>query len=206
MKPTILPLLLCCILLQSCEKQDTTPSSNTMSFNNTDPCNEVATCPTWYPVEIGNEWKWNSLLGSFRVRITGDTTMNGKTYFTSRFVGGTILTFLNEWCWIYGYITPNGDLREYDPDSGRDWLYLPSSPVVGQSWLRNDSQWEVLSVNETLQTPACNYTSLLKVQITDTNDGSIDYGYFGKGLGLIYAVSSTNPSVSYYLQDVDLTW
>jgi hypothetical protein len=206
MKITFYLLPILCMLIFSCEQQNSAPNAINPSTTNSNPCNEVLSSPTWYPVEVGNEWKWNSLLGSFRVRITNDTIMNGRSYFTSRFVGGTILAYLNDWCWIYGYKTATGDLREYDPQTGLDWLYLPNNPTVGQSWFRQGDQWEVLSVNSPLQTASCTYSNLLKVQVTDTSDGSISYGYFGKGLGLIYCRDATNSAISYYLQDVNVSW
>ena len=181
-------------------------NSNTIDCATTDPCNGASECPYWYPTEISDEWNFFvDILGqttNYRVRIVGNTVINGNTYINSSFVGGTTLTYLNDFCWIYGFRESNGDLYEYDPDTNSSWLYLPNNPVVNQSWIRQDQQWQVISLNYSLTTPTCSYNHLLKVKVTDP-DGSYDYVCFAKGLGIV-AQLDQNSSIVTYLGEVNI--
>lgn len=165
-----------------------------------DPCQGSSECPYWYPTELSDEWNFFiDILGqttNFRVRIVEDTVINGNTYFTSNFVGGTILTNFNDFCWIYGYRDSNGDLYEYDPETDTSWLYLPNNPIVNQSWIRQGEQWQVVSLNYSLTTPTCSYNNLLKVKVSDS-DGTYDYVCFAKGLGIVAQLDEDSNILSY---------
>lgn len=189
------------ISLNGCSNDNSNNSNlNSSDCATTDPCRGASGCPYWYPTEFSDEWNFFiDILGqttNYRVRIVEDTVINGNTYFTSRFVGGTILTNFNDFCWIYGYRNSNGDLYEYDPATDSSWLYLPNHPVVNQSWIRQGQQWQVVSLNYSITTPICSYNNLLKVKVTDSN-GDYDYVCFGKGLGIVAQLDGSSTIVSY---------
>jgi hypothetical protein len=195
------------ISLNGCSNDNSNNSNpNSSDCATTDPCRGASGCAYWYPTEFSDEWNFFiDVLGqttNFRVRMVDNTVINGNTYFTSRFVGGTILTNFNDFCWIYGYRNSNGDLYEYDPATDSSWLYLPNDPVVNQSWIRQEQQWQVVSLNYSLTTPTCSYNNLLKVKVTDT-DGTYDYVCFGKGLGIV-AHLDQSLSITSYLGEVNI--
>jgi hypothetical protein len=196
------------ISLNGCSNDNSNNSNpNSSDCATTDPCRGASGCTYWYPTELSDEWKWivPTLLGQttdFRVRIGQDTVINGNTYITSSFVGGTLLTFFNDFFWIYGFRNSNGDLYEYDPDTNLSWLYLPNNPVVNQSWIRQGEQWKVVSLNFSLTTPTCSYNNLLKVKVTDT-DGTYNYVCFGKGLGIVAQLDESS-SITMYLGEVTI--
>ena len=196
------------ISLNGCSNDNSNNSNpNSSDCATTDPCRGASGCTYWYPTELSDEWNWivPTLPGqttNFRVRMVEDTVINGNTYFTSRFVGGTFLTFFNDFCWIYGFRNSNGDLYEYDPDTDSSWLYLPNNPVVNQSWIRQGQQWQVVSLNYSITTPICSYNNLLKVKVTDSN-GDYDYVCFGKGLGIVAQLDQSS-SITMYLGGVTI--
>ena len=196
------------ISLNGCSNDNSNNSNpNSSDCATTDPCRGASGCTYWYPTELSDEWKWNipTLPGQttdFRVKIIGNPVLNGNTYIESAFVGGTVLTFFNDFCWIYGFRTSNGDLYEYDPDTDSSWLYLPNNPVVNQSWMRQGQQWQVVSLNYSLTTPTCSYNNLLKVKVTDSN-GDYDYVCFGKGLGIV-AQQDQSQNITMYLGEVTI--
>jgi hypothetical protein len=196
------------ISLNGCSNSNSNDSNpNSSNCATTDPCYGASGCAYWYPTELDDEWKWNvPLLGittDFRVKIIGNPVLNnGNTYIESAFVGGTFLTFFNDFCWIYGFRTSNGDLHEYDPDTNSSWLYLPNNPVINQWWIRQEQEWRVVSLNYSLTTPTCSYNNLLKVKVTDP-DGTYDYVCFGKGLGIV-AQQDQSQNITMYLGGVTI--
>jgi hypothetical protein len=196
------------ISLNGCSNDNSNNSNpNSSDCATTDPCRGASGCTYWYPTELSDEWNWivPTLPGqttNFRVRIVGNPVLNGNTYVESRFVGGTLLTFFNDFFWIYGFRNSNGDLYEYDPDTNLSWLYLPNNPVVNQSWIRQGEQWKVVSLNFSLTTPTCSYNNLLKVKVTDT-DGTYNYVCFGKGLGIVAQLDESS-SITMYLGGVTI--
>jgi hypothetical protein len=196
------------ISLNGCNNDNSNNSNpNSSDCATTDPCRGASGCTYWYPTELSDEWNWivPTLPGqttNFRVRIVGNPVLSGNTYIESRFVGGTFLTFFNDFFWIYGFRNSNGDLYEYDPDTNSSWLYLPNNPVVNQSWTRQGEEWKVVSLNYSLTTPTCSYNNLLKVKVTDSN-GDYDYVCFGKGLGIV-AQLDQSLSITMYLGGVNI--
>lgn len=122
------------ISLNGCSNDNSNNSNPSSDCATTDPCRGASGCAYWYPTEFSDEWNFFiDVLGqstNFRVRMVDNTVINGNTYFTSRFIGGTILTNFNDFCWIYGYRNSNGDLYEYDPATDSSGLYLPNDPVA----------------------------------------------------------------------------
>ncbi len=201
MKATnLLFLILISLMLGGC--QSSSKEDSTGPYH-TDPC-KTSSSNYWYPFSVGDEWKWNMNTsglfdGSFRVRVTKGPVVNGRAYVSSEFDDASVLSAFNDFCWIYGYVTASGDLREYDPETGYDGLYLSYRPFVGQQWIRQGQQWKVVSINASLKTPFCSYTGLLKTEIDNQ-----DYAYYAKGVGLVAVQDKASGEISYWLEDVKI--
>ena len=96
------------------------------------------------------------------------------------------------------------DVDDYDDGKivGHDgsWLYgkdtpapgviMGSRPTVGQKWRTEDvskeigEQNEVVSITETVKTPAGTYDNCLKVK-EDLADGTVEYKYYAPGVGVV---------------------
>ncbi len=80
--------------------------------------------------------------------------------------------------WLYGKDTP------------APGVIMGSKPTVGQKWRTEDvsdeigEQNEVVSINETVKTPAGTYDNCVKVK-EDLADGTVEYKYYAPGVGVV---------------------
>ena len=115
----------------------------------------------------------------------GEKEINGKTYieYTQTWESGDKNSvYLRE---------ENGAVYQYEENHPEDSLRLPKETSVGTQWTTADGlvTYEILSTDESLKTPVCNYKGLL-VMKGDFKNGSFLF-YYLKGFGYVGATQGS---------------
>jgi hypothetical protein len=181
MKKNILIMLQCMLLLiviNSCKKSDSgngDASKDTICDGNGS--------KSWLPLEVQNQWKYTIVGLNIEPRLTiiNSAVVNSKTYWVVRDTTGVMQ--LGD---LYLREDPkSNNLYALDLNSSSgEYLYLPASPVLNQSWMYFTHVLKVTNLAATFSTSACSYTDLLEVSVYNGAD-IIDKHYYKKGLGLV---------------------
>jgi hypothetical protein len=194
MKKTLFVFGLILLVVAACKKKEPDPTCSDGIQNQSEtgvdcggPC---AACPStlcdgngttsWFPLALNNSWFYKgSGSNQFTDNITGTQVYGSFTYHKiENTLGGT--NYLRQ--------ASNGDIMIYNSATSTEYLYVPGSPTVNQTWtfpMQFSATRKVISTNATLTTSTCTYTGLLKIQNFNGTGGGETVMYFKKGLGMV---------------------
>ena len=169
----------------SCKKDNQTlqnsSNNNTNNTTYTDPCNSNIPTQFWYPLKLGNQWTYITVLGIIISEITSDTIINGQIFF--KFTSITSLPSSPE----YYRIDTMNNFIQLNLSLNAEEMCLPANPFIGQTWLRKGKTFLVISLNSDVSTSVCSYTNTLQLEVFGSNGTSQGYFYYKKGLGSVYS-------------------
>lgn len=136
----------------------------------------------YYPLKKGNTWVYqyyNSKNTLIVEVVDKNIQMNGKSYYkverTYSWDKKSIDYSRNE----------DGVHYSYDDKTKAESVVIPKDLKVGKTWKQYDESWEyeILGINESLETPSESYSGLLKIKATqltnrDTSKSNEYYLYF----------------------------
>ncbi|MEI6764740.1 MAG: hypothetical protein WCM76_03805 [Bacteroidota bacterium] len=182
MKKNILIIVQCivlCIVINSCKKSDSGKDGDATK----DTICEGNGGKSWLPLAVHNQWKYTieSLNLEPKLTVINSTVENSKTYWVIR--DSTGLMQLGD---LYLREDPKShNLYALDLNSSSgEFLYLPASPELNQSWMYFTHLLKVTNLAATYSTSTCSYSDLLEVSVYD-GISIIDKHYYKKGLGLV---------------------
>lgn len=185
-------LIIPSILFFSCKKDiegcTDSAATNYNSEANTDDgsCNYPApnyTCDghetnnDFIPLIDGASWNYKQGSGTYTEDLNGTTTLsNGNTYFKRDWTQFGSITGSN-----YLRKLSDGTIMISSGGSSEDTL-VPGVPVLGMTWTKGSSTYEVTGLNESVSAESCSYTGCLKI----TQHGSLNVTfYYKRGIGLV---------------------
>jgi hypothetical protein len=145
---------------------------------------------SYYPLTLSNSWTYSSKKDgviqpeTFTEKVKGYKTFGAYTYSVN--VGRTDTTTSS----YYREDAYYKDIYSYNTDTGTEYLLIPGTPVLNQSWpVKYGLTSKVTNLSATISTSSCTYTGLL--EITDYNGSSVIMvkTYYKKGLGRVYTQS-----------------
>ena len=99
--------------------------------------------------------------------------------------------------------TANHNIYFYNDNNGNEYLAIPGSPTLNQSWTSAFGTRTVTNLSASKSTSGCSYSGLL--EITEVASGTTTKYYYKKGLGMVYKVQSgTSFPDEYTLTSVSL--
>lgn len=159
------------------------------------PCNECITDTTilnpnfictgtggtsFFPLSLGSYWIYSMPNNQwFQLEIIEQTTQNnGQQYYHMVTTGafGTVHDY---------YRNVSGQILKWNVNLNVDEVYLPSNPVIGQSWTTSSSDSIVVGdiAASLVSQNGCTYDNLL--QITSYLGGNASTSYYKRGLGMV---------------------
>ncbi len=82
----------------------------------------------------------------------------------------------------------NGDIYEYNTRNSIEYLLIPASPVVNQSWAVGTDTRRVISLNATITTGSCTYSGLLQINEYFQSGNLYHSTYYKPGVGRVSKV------------------
>jgi hypothetical protein len=173
----------------ACKKETSTPAPTPPAAAANYVCSGKSGVTGIFPLTAGDVWIYGSNYnvsganGLDTSRIEGTAVFNGVTYVQIHYYqslgGGT--------GYVYYRTATNGDVYVYS--AGTEYLYMPASPVAGQT-LGPDgvvaTTRKIISTTASLTTPKCTYSNCVQVQLYGQTGGVIGTDYYKAGLGLLY--------------------
>lgn len=87
---------------------------------------------------------------------------------------------------LYLRAASNGDIMYYDDNNNTEYLYIPASPALNQTWIvRNGAYYKIVAVNATVTTSSCSYTGCVQIEFFSSSGSSYGTKYYKKGIGFI---------------------
>lgn len=207
MKTRSISVLLCAALLGvlvSCKKKSSDPEPEPETET---PVNQLCDGnggASYMPLDSTDSWTYTYKIGG----ITQSThpspkVMGHQTY------GGVKYAYIHD-SPAFGdsYYRENvttHDIYEYDTNSSNEYLAIPGSPTLNQTWNNAYATRKVTNLSASKSTASCTYSGLL--EITETTTGSSPTTtkyYYKKGLGLVYSIGSGSFASEWTLTGVSL--
>ena len=183
MKRTLLTNLVIAVFsilcTQSCKKKSSSDDNTTTPPTTTVICDGNGSSD-YYPLAQSNSWYYtDGGTNSFTNSISGTSVYSSNTYLVvNSTLGGT--QYLRK--------ATSGDVMSYSTSNSAEYLFIPASPTVGQSWTYNlefAATRKVISTNASFTTSSCSYTGLLKLQNFGSDGSAMSVFYYKKGVGMI---------------------
>ncbi|MCP4180601.1 MAG: hypothetical protein GY756_22790 [bacterium] len=202
-KIKILSVALIFVVITSCKKEDETPPSTPPPPT---PQTSII-CDgngknTYYPLDSANTWNYKySIMGASQsiapsLYVQRFSNYGGKTY--ARIVD--LSGWFGDRLLREDPVTHN--IYYYSGNDNVEYLKVPSSPTLDQTWSIYNGTAEVTNLSASLTTSSCSYTGLL--EITETASTVINLYYYKKGLGLVAILSPGFPSTETKLSSVSI--
>ncbi len=143
---------------------------------------------TYYPLDSANQWQYEQAYSTLTptAYVSYHTTYNGKSYAV---VVGELSALNGNKVYLREDASTHNTYK-YNNSNNTEYLEIPGSPVLNQSWQGCNSRRKVTGLSVSLVTPACSYTGLL--EISDTLANVPTKNYYKKGLGLVGTISPSN--------------
>lgn len=145
----------------------------------------------YFPLSVGNTWIYKYTTSSNRVKfkVTNHNIIKGSnSYYRHKIKDSkgnkSIAYYRNE----------NGQNFIFDEVQNKEYINIPKKPKKGFKWSQNDTwEYEIININEELQTPVNSYKNLLKIRALQTihnekNKAKVYYLYFKKDIGQVASV------------------
>lgn len=153
----------------------------------------------YFPLTNANFWQLDDINPNDyeRYTISGTAVYNSITY--NKIIGSSIIGSWN----FYLRKAANGDIYYYETTNSTEYLYIPASPTVNQSYpmyVSGVGSRKVISTNATVTSPSCTYTGCLQIQDYNDIGSPITTWYYKKGVGLV----CENSWIPSYLSQITL--
>jgi hypothetical protein len=187
--------------------QITTPPGNTQPGTNV----VVDTPPgQFYPLTVGSTWEYEGAGNEFASFTRKVVFAQGNLAQTSEDNGGTVTTRIvqtNENAVTVVYFSgedyqPQNKLADGFTSNENDIL-LQAPVKVGTTWASKNANKSIVSITESIDTPAGKFDNCVKVKFTGQNDTI--YQYYKSGVGLVkQEFISGNTAITSTLKKYDI--
>ena len=195
------------ILITSCKKDDSNTTVVPPPTNSGSTLCDGNGKTTYFPLDSANSWTFIYTLNNVTQTVVPNLYVNGYVMH-----GGVKYVDIQDKAnWLYASHliiredTTNQNIYRYNTINYKEYLEVPSSPTLNQSWAISSGAVtrKVTNLSATLTTSSCSYKSLL--QITEYNDTIVQgIYYYKKGLGMVALIVLGTNSSDYKLSTVKL--
>lgn len=180
-KKLLLTAIVFSFIFSTCKKKsdddDTTPTPTPTPTPPTSVLCNGNGSTSYFPIDIGNEWKFTDS-GSEVVWTISDTVRsNGHLFFK-------IEDVWDEFFYSGAKIRQDSTTSDIYLDN---YLYIPANPVVGTTYpYVGSTSRKVASLTASITTDSCSYSNLLEMDEIITSSGVVNRRYYyKKGIGSV---------------------
>ncbi|MES2764090.1 MAG: hypothetical protein V4677_17875 [Bacteroidota bacterium] len=192
MKTKKIVALLCVIAIgsfSSCKKKSNDPEPETETP--VAPVNKLCDGnggTSFYPLDSANAWGYGYKISGMNqsvspsLKVTGFQMYSSKKYALIEDASNFMFDFyLRE-------DATNHNIYRYNTSNSTEYLEVPASPVINQSWSVGGNSRKVTNLSASINTSSCSYSGLLEISVLNSSSVVIDKQYYKKGLGMVYSL------------------
>lgn len=204
-------VVLLIILQLGCQGRTNNQNANPPNNNQTGTNVVVDTPPgQYYPLKVGSTWEYEGAGNEFASFTRKVVFAQGNLAQISEDNGGTVITRIiqtNENAVTVVYFSG----EDYQPQnklvggftSNENDILLQAPVKVGTTWASKNANKSVVSITESVDTPAGKFDNCIKVKFTGQNDTI--YQYYKSGVGLVkQEFISGNTTITSTLKKYDI--
>lgn len=144
----------------------------------------------YFPLEVGNSWVYEGYGNEYASFTRELIYAKGSLYQTTEDNGGTVSSnvyLLSDESVeiVYSLAEDYGRGNALDKPSNKSEIILKAPIEPGNKWFSSGFSYEIVSVNETVMTPAGTMDACIKVRIIYTDPGIETYHYYCRDIGLV---------------------
>ncbi|CAN5846468.1 hypothetical protein BH11BAC7_BH11BAC7_25040 [soil metagenome] len=143
---------------------------------------------TFFPLVAADNWNYSYVIANQSQSVhpsltVGPTVTHNAVVYTS--VNESSST-------MYGVAlelrdnASNHDIYYYNTNNNTEYLYIPNTPTLNQSWTFGSNTRKVTNASASVTTANCTYTGLIEISEFNSSNALLQKEYYKRGLGLVY--------------------